>query len=334
MKRAIFILVISLLIISFYIQADEGKSVQAKELYTIENAMEPFLSSDGSMIAWQDTQSDIYVAKVGSKERTQFGKIKGLLGWLPGSNEFLVVLEKGFLSIKTKQFVDSVSRDINFVFPGIIHGPHPKVRITTPAEIPSKILSSIPVIQSGKLLIAYSTGDPYNFSLFIDKDKQERKIILFSDGRPVFEKKNVHYVYSFKPSPSGDKIILEIDSNEEPGIENIVIDGETAKKYNLRGNISYGAYPNIISGGHSHFRWSPDGKKIIFTLLKDDGHKELSGDLFLCNWDGTDIREIKFETTRIRRNPSFGPSNMIIYRYDEKDKPPCIGVSKLMFSAE
>jgi len=313
-----------------YLNADEIKTIQAKEIWTIENGMESFLSSDGSIIAWRDTKSDIYVAKVGSKERIKLGKIEGLLGWLPGSNEFLVVLEKGFLSIKTKQFVDSVSRDINFVFSGIIHGPHPKVRITTPAEIPSKILSSIPIIQFRKLLISYSTGDPYNFSLFIDKDKQERKIILFSNGRPVFEKKNVPYVYSFKPSPSGDKIILEIGSNEEPGRENIVIDGETEKKYNLPGNISSGTYPNIISGGHSYFRWSPDGKKIIFTLLKDDGHKELSGDLFLCNWDGTDIREIKFETTRIRYDPSFGPPNMITYIYDEEDNLPCIGVAKLI----
>jgi len=333
MKRVIFVLVILLLIIPMYIQAEEVKTIQAKEIWTLENAMEPFLSSDGSMIAWQDTKSEmIYVAKVGSKEKIQLGKITRLLGWVPRSNEYLMVLGKGFLSIKTKQFIDSVNRDINFVFAGIIHGPHPQVRITTPAEIPSKILSSIPVIRDGKLLINYSTGEPYNFSLFTDK--QERKITLFSNGRPIFEKNKVRYVYSFKPSPSGERIILEIGLNEEPGRENIVIDQKTNRICNLPGNIIHVESSKSFPGGHSDFNWNPDGEKIVFVKTietLDEGDGFLSGDLFLCNWDGTDIREIKFETKKIRREPSFGPSDKITYMFWGEENNLCVGVAELSF---
>jgi len=179
----------------------------------------------------------------------------------------------------------------------------------------------------------YKTTSRYDNNLAdpdVSMQKQRSDVVA---GDLIIKPGSHVVIVSETPSPSGERIILEIGLNEEPGRENIVIDGETEKKYNLPGKISSGTYPNIILGSHSYFRWRSDGKKIIFTLLKDDGHKELSGDLFLCNWDGTDIRKIKFETTRIRRNPSFGPPNMITYRYDEEDNLPCIGVAEL-FSGE
>ena len=132
--------------------------------------------------------------------------------------------------------------------------------------------------------------------------------------------------HSFLPSSNGKKLFISINN------QNIVIEGKTRKFYTLpSGEIVYKRMRlKTICGTYENFSWDPTGEKLIFVKTKEDGHTTISSELFLCNWDGTNIRHIKFEKKRIRYNPSFGPSDMITYIFDDENHKPCIGVAKLL----
>jgi hypothetical protein len=287
-----------------YLNADEIKTIQAEEIWTIEKGGSyPCLSPDGSMVAWVE-ESKVYIAKVGTKEVIEIGQTKEFLGWLPESNEYLMTAE-GFLSVKTKKLFKTIKNAPNIIIK--------RASLSIPINVSlSKIEKIYPlwVIQNGEIKKVYSTEEPYNFVLFGDTSKIKR-IIIFQNGFPIYvnnESKD-NLIFDFFASPAQDKYVLRFAYGA------IVILPKEYRTYTLPTG--------------SYLSWSPDGQKLIFAVLEDDGHKLTSGKLFICNWDGSEVRQIVFDTPRIRTRPSFGPQNLITYSIEE-DGNIGIGVAKLI----
>jgi len=301
-----------LFLTSLNLKSEEIKTIRAEEIWTIKNTgPKPYLSPDGSYVAWTkstETEEDrfnekIYIAKVGTEERIEIGKTKELFGWL--NNEYLITQE-GFLSIKERKLFKKIEN-----IPEIIIK---RADLIIPVNINLDKIEKIHpfwVIKNGEIRKVYSTGEPYNFVLFVDKSEIQR-IILFQNGIPLYvnTKSRNNFVFGFIPSPLQDKFILRFFS------EGIVIFPNENRIYSLP------------TGGS--LSWSPDGKELIFARLEDNGHFETKGELFLCNWDGTNIRKIVFEKERIRREPSFGPPDMITYGFWDENRNLCIGVAKIL----
>jgi len=64
-------------------------------------------------------------------------------------------------------------------------------------------------------------------------------------------------------------------------------------------------------------RWSPDGTKIVYQITLDDGHRVISSDIYLINFDGTDKLQLTKTQNVHEMRPSFYPKgNRIIYDTD------------------
>jgi len=300
-----------LFLTSLNLKSEEVKIIKAKEIWTInDTGPKPFLSSDGSYVAWtKSTKEDrlndkIYIAKVGTEERTEIGRTKELFGWL--DNEYLIT-EEGFLSIRTKKIASFVKES-----------PNRCINTTTFSHsffrnVPyyTGILCPLLVIQNGKLKKHFSTDEPYFWSLFIIPDKGKKKLIILMQGLPIYERENIENIFQFATSPDGKKLLVDYFPRET-----IVINPKEEKICSLPDGTS--------------FSWYPDSKELIFTRLEDDGHFETKGELFICNWDGTNVRKIVFEKERIRREPSFGPPDVITYSFWNENRNLCIGVAKIL----
>ncbi|GEM_PF-2157389 len=297
--------------VSLEAQTDGIKSIAAKEIWIIKNVgVAPFFSPDGQWVAWTNAverETRVYVAKVGTEKIIELGKTEELLGWLPKNSEYLMTAE-GFLSIKTKQISFLTAPVIESYFikkaPSSNPGGNP---------YPTRIIYPFWMIRQGRIKKTYATEEPYCFSLLADKTS--RKIVVFSKGIPLYEKEKAEMIFEFVPSPSADKFLLYYSPGEN---EQKVLEIKENKIHQLPDG--------------THFSWSPEGQKLIFAKLKDDGHFETSGELFLCNWDGTNITKIVFEKERIRRAPSFGPSDLITYNFYDENYTLCIGVAQIIIS--
>ncbi len=63
-------------------------------------------------------------------------------------------------------------------------------------------------------------------------------------------------------------------------------------------------------------KWSPDSKKIIYTISQDDGYNYTASDIYMIDIDGLQKRNVSNTTNKIEMNPSFSPDGKIIV-YDE-----------------
>jgi len=310
MKKLTFLLLITRLILSQNLFSEEIKTVQAKEIWTIEEGGGcPYLSPDGKYVAWYESVSGekVYLAKVGTKKVIKLGKTKELLGWAPGNNEYLMTAE-GFLSVKTKKRVSLLPGMKNGFIKNILSRDFFNVEVNKL----TKIITPFWAIQEGKIVKSFCSENPYNIILF--QDIQQDKAILFFNGSPIWENNRGGKIFSVLPVLGGKKLYIRLFAIQ-PNLKNLVVEKD-------------GKWYSLPEG--THFSWSSDGKQLIFARLKDDGHFFTEGELFLCNWDGTNIRHIKFEKKRIRYNPSFGPPDMITYIFDDENHKPCIGVAKLL----
>ena len=307
LEKIFFFLII--LVLNFQISL-YSEEIKAKEIWTIKGScINVYLSPDGSYIAWSHYGHDrgpaeIYIAKVGTQKREKLGRTKELFGWL--DNEYLITVE-GFLSIKTKKTVSKIEgiKDRELDIAPILTPPNYR------GERYEQVLCPFWIIQNGQIKKSLFIPSPYCF-LSLLQDRKNKKIIVFANSGAIFKKGDVEAIFHFVVFPDGEKVFLKCFPGKN---RQIVIDVKENKYYSLPAG--------------SHFSLSPNGQKLIFTKLKDDGHFFTEGELFLCNWDGTNIRHIEFEKKRIRYNPSFGPPDMITYVFDDENHRPCIGVAKL-----
>jgi len=314
LQKAILVFITALTIISIRTEAEEIKIIKAKEVWTIKNANvgpNPFLSSDGNYVAWSDTITGgkVYIAKVGTKEVIEIGQTKEFLGWLPESNEYLMTAE-GFLSVKTKNIVSLLPKVNNKFIKNI------RPRDFFKEDVPDKIITPFWTIQNGMVKKSFSSGEPNNIILF--ENITEHKAILFSNGVPIWENDRGGNIFSVIPVFEGEKLYIKLFALQ-PNIRNLTIDKN-------------GKYYDLPEG--TQFSWSPDGEKLIFARLEDNGYVETKGELFICNWDGTNVSKIVFEEQRIRRQPSFGTPDLITYSFYDENYNFCIGVAKLIDQKE
>lgn len=63
-------------------------------------------------------------------------------------------------------------------------------------------------------------------------------------------------------------------------------------------------------------KWSPDSKKIIYTMSEDDGYSYIASDIYIIDTDGSQKRNFTNTENKIEMNPSFSPDGKIII-FDE-----------------
>jgi hypothetical protein len=73
-----------------------------------------------------------------------------------------------------------------------------------------------------------------------------------------------------------------------------------------------GSSPPVSLGqGHSP-SWLPDGSGVVYSVLEDDGHNVVAGDLFLATPDGSTISNLTQTPGQIENYPTVNPDGSLI----------------------
>ena len=165
-------------------------------------------------------------------------------------------------------------------------------------------------IDSDKLYIRSGTEISYIRSGLNVQDSKKNHSVVHTDSEKIYleslEKKSadiidpvlgVRYIEPVL-SPDGSKLAFEIV-------------GGNLQVYELNNfqlhDLGEGSSP----------RWSPNGEKIVYQLTRDDGHRVISSDIYLINFDGTDKLQLTKTQDLHEMRPSFYPKgNRIIYDTD------------------
>jgi N-acetylmuramoyl-L-alanine amidase len=111
---------------------------------------------------------------------------------------------------------------------------------------------------------------------------------------------------SYRPV-TNDKIL--VTRNDYNGSALLVIDLKTQKEFNLSllGVGRLGA-ENLGYEG----TWSPDGRKVLFSLTRDDGHAPLGSELYLVDYDGRGLTQLTHDGS-VKMNPHWSARNQIAF---------------------
>lgn len=177
-------------------------------------------------------------------------------------------------------------------------------------SIPMRKFEDVRWIGSDKLYLRSGGKITYLRSGLNVQDNKKNQTIVYTDSEKIYlesaSKKStdiidpvlgVKYVDAVL-SPDGSKIAFKI----------------------VGGNLQVYELNNFqlhdLGKGNSPI-WSPNGKKIVYQITLDDGHRVISSDLFLINFDGTDKLQLTKTQDVHEMRPSFYPKgNRIIYDTD------------------
>jgi Tol biopolymer transport system component len=109
--------------------------------------------------------------------------------------------------------------------------------------------------------------------------------IMIADGSnaQVIKTNQAHLIYSPVWSPDGSKIAFLNQKTIDDPVEVDVIDKDGKNQHSL----TVGYYVNF--GGLS---WSPDGRKLIFTMNGDGKSGQGDSQLYIVNADGSDLHKL------------------------------------------
>ena len=67
-----------------------------------------------------------------------------------------------------------------------------------------------------------------------------------------------------------------------------------------------GSKRRALARGH-HPSWSPDGKRLVYDVSVDDGHRILSSDIYVINADGTEPIRLTDTPEVLECEPAWSP---------------------------
>lgn len=176
-------------------------------------------------------------------------------------------------------------------------------------------------------LTEYKTSMPY----LPEWGDQDKKIILpskngpeiFSSGKlyksvTTTSKKNVVNMYdkaiiidpvsnietSIKSFPDKQMLNLSVSPNGEKIIFEIM--GGDLFSMNIDGT-------DLIDLGKGNCpKWSPDSKKLVYMITKDDGNEFTASDIYIINSDGSQKKNLTNTSDKIEMDPCFSPDGKSI----------------------
>ena len=183
-------------------------------------------------------------------------------------------------------------------------------RNVTSVGISVKKFEDVRWIDSDKLYLRSGTEIYYIRSGLNVQESKKNHSIVYTDSEKIYleslEKKSADIIDPvlsaryLEPvlSPDGSKLAFQIV-------------GGNLQVYELNNFQLYDL------GKGSRPRWSPNGKKIVYQLTTDDGHRVISSDIYLINFDGTGKLQLTNTPNVHEMRPSFYPKgNRIIYDTD------------------
>lgn len=66
--------------------------------------------------------------------------------------------------------------------------------------------------------------------------------------------------------------------------------------------------------------WSPDGKKVLFSIIWEDGHQTFNRDIWVINADGTNQTQLTNTPDRFETDAEWLSAEKIIFRVPETEK--------------
>ena len=176
--------------------------------------------------------------------------------------------------------------------------------------IPVRKFEDVRWIDSDKLYLRSNGKISYMRSGVNVQNTEKNQTVVHTDSEKIYlespEKKNIDIIdpvlgvqyLNAVLSPDGSKVAFQIV-------------GGNLQVYELNNFQLYDL------GKGSRPRWSPNGEKIVYQLTTDDGHRVISSDLHLINFDGTGKLQLTNTPNVHEMRPSFYPKgNRIIYDTD------------------
>lgn len=153
----------------------------------------------------------------------------------------------------------------------------------------------LPEKANDEIFITDKSNKNFNQNSLIVFEKNNKLIVknLNDNSEQTFEPiKDARYI-SLSASPDNSKIVFKVFGGS---MFTMNIDGS-----NLT-DLGQGNSP----------QWSPDSKKIIYEITKDDGYNFTASDVFSINADGTQKINLTNTNDKIEMNPCFAPDGKAI----------------------
>lgn len=99
---------------------------------------------------------------------------------------------------------------------------------------------------------------------------------------------NDDFVYS-DPKLSSTSSLVLVTASSKAGSTLLILDAGTGQRLDL-GRLGIGRIGGLNLGYEG--TWSPDGRRVLFSLTGDDGHTYVTSDLYVVNADGSDLTRL------------------------------------------
>ncbi len=268
--------------------------------------MQPVWSPDGEKLAFtRFAFTGLYV-----KNADGSGEIKELTGedytgyepvWTTDSKGIVMRTRKGIVGQRIS-CVDIETGEVTIIEPWVGHAKQPRVNRYGGVVLQFDGVVRVFDKATGRYMSAeeYYSGRSDSLEVVLEMDHRAGRLWIVRGGERWEFPYSKDFIWTPRLSPKGDKVLFDVSRDSKTFVANI--DGSGLVELDHGGPW----------GDGTDWQWSPDGKRIVYCIIKEGEIGILESDIYVVNADGTCKTKLTDTPEIIELFPRWSPDGMKI----------------------